>query len=385
MIRSTSRVIPIVIGIFLLILCFSTGCSTQKSDASATAVRSVPVSVATASTRDMPVTVSAIGIVTPLQTVQVKSMVTAAVVKVHIAPGQEVKTGQLLFTLDSRTFEADLAKAKGNLARDQAAAANAETVLKRHKQLLQEGVIAQQEYDQQESSAAQFDAAVEADKAAVQSAQVNLQYTKIYSPCDGRAGDLLIHEGNIIKANDLALVVINKISPIYANFAIPEKFLPQIKANLSGLRAVATLPDSADKLAEGKVSFVDNTVDRTTGTIGLKAEFANSDRKLWPGQYVRVSLQLNTIKNATLVPSQALQNGQQGIFVFVVKPDKTVEQRIVEIGPADNVNTVIYKGVASGEMVVTDGQVRIVPGSRVEWKSPDTKGAAEQSGSERQS
>jgi membrane fusion protein, multidrug efflux system len=304
--------------------------------------------------------------------VQVKSMATAQVMQVHFAVGQDVQKGQLLFTLDPRSFQADLAKAEGQLARDEAAAANARVSQKRYQSLLKEGVVAQQQYDEMDSSAAQFDAAVQADKAAVEAARVNLQYAKIYSPITGRAGDVLVHAGNLIKANDVAMVVINQISPIYADFAVPEKNLEEIKRYMAAgsLKVIATLPDSSAPLAEGKVAFIDNSVDRATGTITLKAEFANQRRNLWPGQFVNINLQLTTEKNATVVPTQAVQNGQQGPYVFVVKPDKSVETRVVDLGPSDKTQVVIRKGVEAGETVVTDGQVRIVPGSHVEPTSP---------------
>jgi membrane fusion protein, multidrug efflux system len=362
-------------GVALLISSpfFLSSCKTQKTEAAGKATpRAVPVTVAQAGRRDMPVVITAIGNVSPVQTVQVKSMVTAQVLQVHFAVGQDVRKGQLLFTLDPRSFQADLAKADGQLARDEAAAANARVSQKRYHSLLKEGVVAQQQYDEMDSSAAQYDAAVQADKAAVEAARVNLQYAKIFSPITGRAGDVLVHAGNLIKANDVAMVVINQITPIYADFAVPEKNLEEIKKYMAAgsLKVIATLPDSSAPLAEGKVAFIDNSVDRATGTITLKAEFVNQRRNLWPGQFVNINLQLTTEKNATVVPTQAVQNGQQGPYVFVVKPDKSVETRIVELGSSDKTEVVIRKGVEAGETVVTDGQVRIVPGSRVEPTSP---------------
>ncbi|MDT8070112.1 MAG: efflux RND transporter periplasmic adaptor subunit [Terriglobia bacterium] len=356
----------------LISLFFLSSCSTQKTEAAGNNVsRAVPVTVAKAIRRDMPVVITAIGNVSPVQTVQVKSMVTAEVMQVHFSVGQDVKKGQLLFTLDPRSFQADLAKAEGQLAKDEAAAANARMDQKRYHSLLKEGVVAQQQYDAMDSSAAQYDAAVQADKAAVQSARVNLQYTRIYSPITGRAGDILVHAGNLIKANDLAMVILNQISPIYADFTVPEKNLEEVRKYMAqgSLKVVATLPETSVPLAEGRVAFIDNTVDRATGTIALKAEFGNERRTLWPGQFVNINLQLTTEKNATVVPTQAVQNGQKGPYVFVVKADKSVEARNVDLGPSDNTEIVIRKGVDAGETVVTDGQVRIVPGSKVEWNS----------------
>lgn len=350
-----------------------TSCTTQKTEAGngPAAARVVPVTVATATRRDMPVIITAIGNVSPVQTVQVKSMVTAEIMQVHFSVGQDVQKGQLLFTLDPRSFEADLAKAQGQLAKDEAAAANASSDQKRYGSLLKEGVVAQQQYDAMNSSAAQYEAAVQADKAAVESAKVNLQYTKIYSPITGRAGDILVHAGNLIKANDVAMVVLNQMSPIYADFSVPEKNLEEIRKYMSAgsLKVVATLPETSAALAVGKVAFIDNSVDRTTGTIALKAEFPNQQRTLWPGQFVNINLQLTTERNATVVPTQAVQNGQQGPYLFVVKADKSVEARNVDLGPSDKTDVVIRKGVEAGETVVTDGQVRIVPGSHVEWNS----------------
>ncbi|HEU5404015.1 MAG TPA: efflux RND transporter periplasmic adaptor subunit [Terriglobales bacterium] len=374
-----------IVGISsLALLAFSpfllTSCSTQKPEVAKAAPRAaVPVTVAQAKKRDMPVELTAIGNVSPVQTVQVKSMVTAEILEVHFAVGQDVKKGQLLFTLDPRSFEADLARAQGQLAKDQAAAANAHTDQKRYNSLLKEGVVAQQQYDAMDSSAAQYDAAVQADKAAVESARVNLQYAKIYSPITGRAGDILVHAGNLIKANDAAMVVINQITPIYADFAVPEKNLGEIRKYMASgtLKVVAMLPETSTPLAEGKVAFVDNSVDRATGTITLKAEFANLQRNLWPGQFVNINLQLTTEKNATVVPTQAVQNGQQGPYVFVVKSDKSVEARSVDLGPSDKAEVVIRKGVEAGETVVTDGQVRIVPGSRVEWNTSTSSAGIE--------
>lgn len=352
----------------ILALGVLSACSGEKASVAAGAPRVVPVTVAKAQQRDVPVSVSAIGTVTPLQTVQIKSMVTAQIMKVNFREGQDVLKGQILFTLDDRSFRADLLKAQGALAKDQAAAVNARVQQKRMQALLKEGVIAQQAYDEQDSQANQYEAAVEADKAAVESARVNLQYCNIYAPISGRTGDLLVKEGNLIKANDLAMVVINQIAPIYAMFAVPERYLPEIKKYSGSLKVSAILPDTTAPLALGKVSFIDNAVDRTTGTIAMKAEFANAERKLWPGQYVNINLQLTTDLNATVVPTQALQNGQQGVYVFVVKPDNTVEQRVLELGPAIEGVTMVRKGVSPGETVVTDGQVRIVPGAKVEPK-----------------
>ena len=332
---------------------------------------SVPVVVTTAAQQNIPVVISAIGTVQPYTTVQVKSMVAAQIDKVNFTQGQDVKRGQLLFTLDKRSFEADLQKAIGAMAKDKASAENAAVEAKRYAALLKEGVVAQQQYDQMQSQAAQMAAAVQSDEAAVQSAKVNLQYTNIYSPVDGRVGDVLVQEGNLVKANDVPLVVINQITPIYAEFNIPEQQLPDVKQFMAKgtLTVDASFPNQEGKVAKGRLTFVDNTVDRQTGTISLKATFANTDRKLWPGQFVNIGMQLTTLDKAIVVPSQAVQNGQQGTYVYVIKPDKTAEARQVALGVLYGNQQVIKSGVNLGETVVTDGQMRIAPGTRVDAKT----------------
>jgi membrane fusion protein, multidrug efflux system len=334
---------------------------------------SVPVVVTTAGQQNVPVVISAIGTVQPFTTVQVKSMVAAQIDHVHFTQGQDVRKGQLLFTLDKRSFEADLQKAVGALAKDKASAENAAVEAKRYAALLKEGVVAQQQYDQMQSTAAQMAAAVESDQAAVQAAKVNLQYTNIYSPVDGRAGDVLVHEGNLVKANDVPLVVINQITPIYAEFNIPEQQLPEVKQFMQRgtLTVDASFPNQQGTVAKGKLTFVDNAVDRQTGTIALKATFQNTDRKLWPGQFVNIGMQLTTLNKAVTVPSQAVQNGQQGTYVYVIKPDKTAEARQVALGVLYGNQQVIKSGVNAGETVVTDGQMRIAPGTRVDAKTAD--------------
>ncbi len=370
-------------ALLVLLALAASGCSKQQQKVAA-AAPSIPVVVATAQQQNVPMMVSAIGTVQPYSTVQVKSMVTAQIEKVHFAQGQDVKKGQLLFTLDKRTFQADLSKALGNLARDRASAENARVEARRYAALLKEGVVAQQQYDQMQSQAAQLDAAVEADQAAVDSAKVNLQYTNIYSPIDGRAGDVLVHEGNLVKANDVPLVVINQVQPIYVQFTVPEQTLSEIKKYMgnSKLAVQAQFPNATDIAGTGTLSFIDNTVDRQTGTIALKGTFANKDRKLWPGQFVNVAMRLTTLNNAVTVPSQAVQNGQQGTYVFVVKNDKTAEVRPVELAFNYGGNTVVKSGVNAGDVVITDGQLRVAPGAKVEMKQSGSQARPESSSEE---
>lgn len=329
----------------------------------------VPVIAATVVTRDMPVQVHAIGAVEAYSTVAVKTQITGELTGVYFQEGQEVKKGDLLFTLDKRPFEAEVKKQESNLARDKAQAELAHTQLKRYAALMKEGVIAKEQYDQYSSNADALDAAVEADKAAVENARVQLVYCSINSPINGKVGSILIHQGNMIKANDVPLVNINQIEPIRVSFTVPEQYLAEIKrySATGKLPVQATVPNDP-KPATGSLSFIDNSVDQTTGTIKLKGEFVNRDRRLWPGQFVDVNLTLNRQPNAVVVPAAAVNTGQQGQYIFVIKPDMTVDARPVKVNRTTSGQAVIDSGVASGEQVVTDGQVRLVPGAKVQIK-----------------
>jgi multidrug efflux system membrane fusion protein len=355
-------------------LAFLSACSGTK--AAPPLATAVPILAATVEQKDVPLQVKAIGAVEAYSNVSVKTQITGELTGVHFKEGQDVSKGQLLFTLDKRPFEAALKQAQGMLARDQAQAANARTQAKRYESLHQAGVVSKEEYDQMQSNADALEAAVVADQAAVENARVQLVYCTIYSPIDGHTGPLLIHQGNMIKANDTPfLVSINQVQPIYATFTVPEQNLADIKrySSQGKLRVQAFIPSNSAKdtrgLATGWLSFIDNTVDQATGTIKLKGEFPNADRRLWPGQFVDVVLTLAQQPKAIVVPSQAIQNGQQGQFVFVIKPDMTVEARPVTIDRSTDGQAVIAKGLAAGEQVVTDGQLRLVPGvTKVELK-----------------
>jgi multidrug efflux system membrane fusion protein len=332
----------------------------------------VPILAATVAQKDVPLQVKAIGAVEAYSNVSVKTQITGELTGVHFKEGQDVSKGQLLFTLDKRPFEAALKQAQGMLAKDQAQAANARAQAKRYESLNKAGVVSKEEYEQMQSNADALDAAVIADQAAVENARVQLVYCTIYSPIDGRTGPLLIHQGNMIKANDTPfLVSINQVQPIYATFTVPEQSLADIKrySSQGKLRVQALIPNDSRGPAAGWLSFIDNTVDQATGTIKLKGEFANADRRLWPGQFVDVVLTLAQQPNAIVVPSQAIQNGQAGQFVMVIKPDMTVEARPVTLDRSTDGQAVIAKGLAAGEQVVTDGQLRLVPGvTKVELK-----------------
>lgn len=351
------------------------GCSSQKAQSASP--QAVPVLAAPATQRTVPLELRAIGNVQAYNTVQVKTLVPGELTGVLFQEGEDVKQGQLLFTLDPRQYEADLKRLESTLVRDQAEAANARAQAIRYAKLMEEGVVAREQYDQYRTQAEAMEAAVQADKSAVEYARLQLGYTRIFSPISGRTGSLLLHRGNVVKENDdkSILVTINQITPIYAEFAVPERFLPQIKAqSAAGKLKVEALAPGETAPEQGVLTFVDNAVDQTTGTIRMKGTFANPSRRLWPGQFVDVALRLGERPNAVVVPSQAVQTGQQGPFVFVIKSDLTVEQRPVKVGDAVDSWTVIEQGVQAGERVVTDGQLRLVPGARVDIRPP-TPGA----------
>ena len=346
-----------------------TGCSRTKAAASP-GIPVVPVLAATVEQKDMPVELQAIGSVEAYSSVTVKTQITGELTGVYFKEGQDVKKGDLLFTLDKRPFEADLKRQEANLEHDIAQAKLSHLDADRYAGLYKEGVVSKQQYDQAEANAEALDAAVLADKAAVENAKVQLIYCSIYSPIDGRTGTLMIHQGNMIKANDTPFLInINQVQPIYVTFTVPEQYLADIKrfAAAGKLPVQASIQGDSPPII-GRLSFIDNTVDPATGTIKLKGEFVNADRRLWPGQFVNATLVLHTQPNAIVVPSQAVQNGQQGQFVFVIKDDKTVEMRPVTVNRSSSGQSIIDVGLKAGERVVTDGQLRLVPGSRVEIK-----------------
>lgn len=353
---------------------FLAGCSGESAAVSpglSGAPMAVPVTVAAVSQKTVPIEVRAIGNVEAYSTVTVKSQVEGEVEQVHFLEGQDVKQGDLLFHIDARPFEARLQQAEANLARDEAEARNAQAKAARYKNLFESGIVSKDQFDQFQTSAEALDASVRADKAAVVNAKLQLGYCTIRSPIDGRTGSLLIHPGNIVKANDTSLLVINQIQPVYVSFSVPEQFLPEIKRNMAArkLTVLATVPDDTTKPAAGDLSFINNTVDANTGTIQLKGNFSNGDRRLWPGQFVNVALRLTSWENATVVPNQAIQTGEKGQYVYVVKSDLSAELRPVSVGPSYEGDTVVEKGLGPGDQVVTDGQLLLYPGAKVEVKN----------------
>lgn len=342
--------------------------------------KGVPVLVGTVVQKSMPVELRAIGNVQAYSTIVVKAQIEGTLTRVFFKEGQEVKKGNLLFAIDSRPFEVELKRAEADLARDKAQAGNAREQVRRYEELLQKEYVSQEQVDQLRATAAALEATLLADEAAVEKARLELDYCLIRSPIDGVAGSLRVQPGNLIKANDsdYPLVVINQIRPIYAAFSVPEKNLSEIQKQraFGPLSVEAIVPHGDGPAAGGKLTFVDNAVNHATGTIQLKALFPNQDRILWPGQFVKVVLTLSRQSDAIVIPSQAVQAGQDGSYVFVVKPDRTVESRpVVEDRRLDG-ETVIRNGLVAGEQVVTDGQLRLAPGMTVEVKSSIAPAAA---------
>jgi multidrug efflux system membrane fusion protein len=393
----------------LFLAIFSSACSNEKSRQPVSAP--IPVTVGTVIQKTVPVQLRAIGNVQAYSTVSVKSRIAGQLMRVYFKEGEDVKQGELLFTIDPRPFEAALRQAEANLERDMAQvkqveanlerdtaqAKNAQVDAERYKLLFEKGVVAKQQYDNFRTNAEALEAtvradraakvnaeaAVVADRAAVENAKIQLDYCTIRSPIDGRTGCLIVQQGNIIKAEDINLLVINQIIPIYVAFSVPEQFLPEIKKYMASgkLQVEALIPMSEEPPEKGVITFIDNAVDSNTGTIRLRGTFANHEKKLWPGQFVNVVLTLTREPNAIVVPSQAIQTGQEGQYIFVVKTDLTVEARPIVSGLTLNNETVVQKGVHPGETVVTDGQLRLYPGAKVEIKNPNSAPALKQKSS----
>jgi multidrug efflux system membrane fusion protein len=366
------------------LLSFIAGCSGEASNASSAnrAAAAVPVTVASVTTADVPLQIKVIGKVEPLSTVSIKPQVEGQLAKVHFREGQEVKKDDLLFTIDPRPLEAALRQAEANLARDVAQASNAGVEAERNARLLAQGFVSRDEHDQAQTRAAALKATVEADHAAIENAKLQLQYCYIRSPLDGRIGQILVHEGNVVKANETPMAVINQIRPINVAFSVPERDLGRIRARAAArpLAVQATLPADGMAPVNGSLTFIDNSVDTTTGTVLLKGEFANDQETLWPGQFVDVALTLDVDRGVVVVPAEAIQTGQQGAYVFVVKPDLTVDVRPVVVGRATGPAVIVTEGLAAEERVVTDGQIRLAPGFTVKIRDGQNATAAASKG-----
>jgi multidrug efflux system membrane fusion protein len=332
------------------------------------AAQAVPVSVAQVTFRTVPVRLRAIGNVEPYTTVAVKARIDGQIVAVHFKEGQEVRKGDTLFEIDRRPFEAQLAQAQATLGKDRALLDHANEQEKRYKELLEKKFISPDAYAQIRTNRETAAAQTRADEAAIDSAKLQIAYCTIRSPITGYAGKIQIQEGNLVKANDTnPLVIINQVVPVNVSFSVPEQSLPAVrKYQADGeLQVSAQVPNAGVAAVAGKLSFIDNTTDATTGTIKLKAEFANADKALWPGQFVDVVLTLTQQDNAVVAPAAAVQNGPNGQYVFVVKPDRTVELRSIRIARSEGDIAVMSSGLQPGETVVTVGQLRLAPGTKV--------------------
>jgi multidrug efflux system membrane fusion protein len=335
----------------------------------------VPVLIAQAVQKTVPIQLHAIGTVEAYSTVSVRSQIDGKIAEVHFREGEDVNKDALLVTIDPRPLQAALHQAEANLARDRAQLGQAANDEKRYAYLLEQGVGSREQYDQAHATAQALRATVMADQAAEQTAQLNLEYTEIRSPIDGRTGNLMLHPGNLVKANDSAsaIVVINQVKPIYVDFNVPEKDLDEVRRDMTGHQlAVLVRPRSRELQAateSGTLNFIDNAVNVNTGTFELKALVANQRERLWPGQFVDVTLTLSELPDTILVPSQAVQTGQDGSFVFIVERDMSAKARPVVVGDSLDGQTVIKSGIKAGETVVTDGQLRLFPGAKVKIKS----------------
>jgi multidrug efflux system membrane fusion protein len=329
---------------------------------------------AKAITRSVPVTEVAVGTVEAISTVQVRSQVTGRLAKVHFAEGDEVQAGQPLFTIDQQPFQVALDQANAALARDMAQADNAQAQLARLKNLLDRGLVPREQYETQLATAAALKATTDADRAAVAAAELNLQYTRILAPATGRTGALQAHEGDLIQAaGQMPLVVTNQLAPIYVTFSVPGRLLDTIRRlqRNAPLRVQAAVPGSTGEApARGRLTFIDNSVDPATGTIKLKATFDNAGNRLWPGQFVDATLFLSVEPEAIVVPSVAVQASQTGPYVFVVDDESRAEMRPVTVARTEGRDSVIATGLTAGEVVVTDGHLRLTPGVRVTSRQP---------------
>lgn len=421
-----------IVGPFIVSLALLTACSGDPSapaDAKAApAPEAVPVGVVTAVVKSVPLQVLANGMAQAMTAVTINSQVDGEISSIHFTEGQDVQKDDLLFTLDQRPFEATLRQAQANLTRDtaqlrqteatlaQAEAAerqaeanltrdmaqldNANAEVRRYKSLIDDGAVSREQYEQVRTAALAAQATVEADRAAIanakavigaaqatvenaraviqadqaviENARIQLGYTTIRAPMTGRTGSLLVHVGSTVKARDVAspLVVINQLRPIYVSFSVPEQYLAEVRKyrEAGSLATQALIPGQETRPVHGELTFINNTVDPATGTIQLKATFANADNRLWPGQFVDIALTLATVPNAVVVPTQAIQTGQQGPYVFIVQADHTVQSRSVVPGRTLDNETIVEKGVAAGDQIVTEGQIRLVPGAKVDIK-----------------
>jgi multidrug efflux system membrane fusion protein len=365
------KIIKIVLLLSSLLLVVA-GCSDKPNAAVNPQQATVPVVIGKVVQKDMPVQVKAVGTVEALTSVTVKPQIAGFLDKVHFQEGQNVSKGDLLFTIDPRPLQAELARVEANLAKDIAQAKTARGLSARYENLVKKDYVTKEQYDQVRTNAEALEASADADRAEVRNAKLQLSYCTIRSPITGRTGNLKVHGGNVVKANETEMVEIHQTNPVYVTFAVPEENLAEIRShNAQGHLQVVVTDKSGENPVNGTLTFINNEVDQNTGTILLKAIFQNDQNVLWPGEFANVNLRLTTRPNAIVVPAQAVETGQEGQYVFVVKPDMTAEVRHVSVGPTVENETIIEKGVQPGETVVTDGQLRLLPGAKVEFKNAE--------------
>jgi len=339
--------------------------------AAPTARAALPVSAAQVVSQPVPITLGTIGTVQARASVAIRSRVDGQLLKAFFTEGQAVRKGEMLFALDPAPLEAQLRQAEAFLARDRAQLENARIEMERYQTLAVKGIATQQKLDETRAAVNALEATIRADLAAVEAARLQLSFTSIASPIEGRTGKLLVDPGNLVKANDVPLVVINQIRPITVTFSLPERHLPEISRRMreGPLPVEAKLPNLDLPPAKGTLAFINNAVNVATGTIELKATFENADERLVPGQFVDVVLTVSVLPDALVVPAQAVQTGQNGSYAFVVKPDQTVDMRPIVVRTLDDGRTIAEKGLAAGETVVTEGQMRLTPGAKVSVKT----------------
>jgi len=345
----------------------------KAAPARGAAPRPVPVVVAPVESRSVPVMLTLVGRAEAYSSVTLRARIDGQVVEVLYAPGQEMRKGQTMVRLDARAIQAQVQQGEANLARDRAQLEKARSDLARYTDLLQKGYISPAQLESYRAAVDTLEATVKADVASLDLLRVQLTYTSIEAPMDGVTGAVLVFPGGSVKASDTALVVINQVRPIYVTFAVPETQLKEVNRErlADRLRVDARVPGEPGEPVVGQLVFIDNTVDSTTGTIQMKARFDNAGGKLTPGQFAEVSMTLRTIDGAVVMPSEALQSGPEGNFVYVAKPDQTVEVRKVQTMAAGPALLIVEKGLSPGEKVVTDGQLRLTPGARYEARDPN--------------
>jgi len=358
-------------SLFVAMLLFATGCARQETGRAA-GPAPAPVSVGQVVRKSAPLTVTAIGHVEAISNVLVRARVGGELTRVWFREGQDVGKGDTLFSIDARPYQAVLREAEAKLARNEALLKKAEIDATRYEGLVKQDYVTREQYDQLTTNVVALKAQIEADRATVESARLQVAYCTISAPVAGRTGSLAVRVGNLVGANDpRALVTINQTRPIYVGFSVPAQFLPEIqKRSARRLRVTAVMPESGVPAHEGELTFIDNAVDTASSTILLKATFPNADETLWPGQFVNVVLSLGDEPDRVVAPSPAVQASQQGQYVFIVGSDGAVEQRLVKVSRSDDKEAIIEAGLSGGETVVTDGHLRVVPGGKVAVRNP---------------